>query len=318
MSVYRPKGIIIMSVIFMIIAALGIILAIDYETTAIPQYYQMIELLYCMILLNLGSYNVYSILTIYGLYIYQLSSNIPLWQIEAVIALIFFETGIAISIGLLRMKRWGYYLAWIFGILGIFVGAIGLIIIVGIFLLIFAIATVMYLSASDAKYYFEPTERALSPQSGVRTPVEESEPKTRKTYRWQREGAGEEPKVSTSIPKRLPKEKPPTSTAEKNTESGDLGEELEATRAKYEKTGTRVETMEKTEKETPPKKQITIPDKKVERLKDLESEEEATQVLLEELKGRWTDGKIDIDIYQKLKEKYEKKIEYIEKQKKKN
>jgi hypothetical protein len=317
MNVYRPRGIIVLAVLFMITAALGIIIFIYYETTWIPYYYQLMVYFTYMASLNLGSFFIYPISFFYGYYAYGLTMFIPQFQIEAVGAFIISETGIPTIIGLLMMKKWGYHSAVIIGILWIIVSIYPSLAILGIPTLIFGIAVIAYLFKSDAKNYFEPYRIRFSPRTGVRTSAEESEPKTGKTYRWQIEGAREEPEVSAPISKQLPKEKPRTSTAEKTTESGDFGEELEATSAKYEKKGIRVKTKEKTEKETPPKKQKTIPDKKMERLKDLESEEEATQVLLEELKGRWTSGKIDTDMYQKLKEKYEEKIEHIEKQKKK-
>jgi uncharacterized membrane protein len=165
--------------------------------------------------------------------------------------------------------------------------------------------------------YYPAPRREPSPQSGVKIPIEESEEEaeTGRVYRMPTE---EEAEVSTSIPERVSREEPRVTTAKKGTELGNLEEELEATRSKYEKMGTTtVETTEKIEKkEAPTAKQITIPDEKAERIKDLESEEEATQALMEELKDRWMSGKIDLDMYERLKEKYEKKIEDIEKQKK--
>ncbi|WXG41640.1 MAG: hypothetical protein WED07_12900 [Candidatus Freyarchaeum deiterrae] len=161
--------------------------------------------------------------------------------------------------------------------------------------------------------------RVPSRQSGVRIPVEESETESEsesetETGRIFRMPTEEESEASTSISERLiPREEPRVSgTAEENTELKDLEEELDATRAKYESMGTTVEATEKTE--TPPEKQVTVPDEKAERIEDLDSEEQATRVLLEELKDRWMSGKIDIDMYERLKEKYEKKIEDIEKQ----
>nr|MDO8080430.1 hypothetical protein [Candidatus Freyarchaeota archaeon] len=158
-----------------------------------------------------------------------------------------------------------------------------------------------------------------SSRSGVRIPVEDTE--TEKINRWVTEEEAEEeleeePEVSTSIRAPLLREEPRFRTAERETALGELEEELEATRAKYKQMTTKVEKAEKTGKETSPVEQITIPDEKAERIKDLESEEEATRVILEELKGRWMSGKIDLDMYQRLKEKYEKKIKDIQKQKK--
>jgi hypothetical protein len=156
--------------------------------------------------------------------------------------------------------------------------------------------------------------REPSQQSGVRVPIEESEPEpeTERIFRMPKEE--EEPEVSISIPERISREEPRVSAAEESAASGDLEEELEATRSKIKQMSTEVETTKETE--TPPEKQITIPDEKAERIKDLESEEEATQILMEELNGRWMSGKIDIDMYERLKEKYDMKIKDIEKQKK--
>ena len=162
--------------------------------------------------------------------------------------------------------------------------------------------------------YYPLSGRKYSTSSGVRIPVEQSGAETGGIHRWPGEQE-DEPEVSTLIRRPILKEEPRVGTVKRDTERGELEKELEATRSKYKVVCTTVETMKKVEPETLPEKKVTIPDKKVE-LKDLDSEEEAARVILEELKGRWMSGKIDLDMYQRLKEKYEKKIEDIQKQKK--
>jgi hypothetical protein len=160
--------------------------------------------------------------------------------------------------------------------------------------------------------YYELSGRKHHPSSRVRIPVEQSVGKTGGIYRWPGEEE-EESEVSTSLSRPVLEEEPRVSTAKRDTELGELEKELEETRSKYKVLSTAIETKEKVEPETPEK--VTIPSEKGERIKDLESEEEATRVILEELNGRWMNGKIDLDMYQRLKEKYEKKIKDIQKKK---
>lgn len=148
--------------------------------------------------------------------------------------------------------------------------------------------------------------------SGLRIPIEQSEDKTEEGYQWRKE----EPESSTLIRKPILEEETNFSTAKQGTERSVLEEELETIRSKYNTMSTTLEKGEKAESKTPLEKQSAVTEKKVESIKELESEEEANRVILEELKERWMSGKIDLEMYQRLKEKYEKKIKDIQRQKK--
>ena len=158
--------------------------------------------------------------------------------------------------------------------------------------------------------YPKPESTTPSPYR-IRIPVEEGETETEGVYRWEIE---EEPEVSTSTPEL--EEEPEYSLVEVEDKLDELEAELEETRSRYMPVTREAEEAEKTVKEILPEEETLILEEKAERLKDLESEEEATKIILEELKNRWMKGKLDLDMYQRLKEKYEKKIEEIQKQKK--
>ncbi len=131
-------------------------------------------------------------------------------------------------------------------------------------------------------------------------------------YRWEDTEKTETPTLVSEAA--LRGEPPYYRRAEEKSDIDELKEELESTKTKYRSISYGAEVAEKAKKEatiTPP-----APEKSQE-LKDLESQEEANRILLEELKKRWMSGKIDVAMYNKLKEKYEKKIAEIEKQKKK-
>ncbi|MGQ9721742.1 MAG: hypothetical protein ACUVXA_10520 [Candidatus Jordarchaeum sp.] len=144
---------------------------------------------------------------------------------------------------------------------------------------------------------------------GIRIPVEEDETETEGIYRWEiEEEEREEPEEITGISEIEEDTRYRVTEAEQQLD--ELKEELEETRARYKPTIIPETKVEKIEEEI-------IVDEKAELLKDLESQEEATKIILEELKQRWMSGKIDLNMYQKLKEKYEKKIREIQEQKKK-
>ncbi len=151
--------------------------------------------------------------------------------------------------------------------------------------------------------YPKPESTTPSPY-GIRIQVEDEETKTERPLQWEME---EEPEVSASIPEI--REENQYEIIDVEDKLDELEKELEETRSRYMPVTPEAEIVEIIEEETP---KI---DEKTERLKDLESEEEATKIILEELKDRWMKGKIDLNMYQRLKEKYEKKIEEIEKQK---
>jgi len=143
-----------------------------------------------------------------------------------------------------------------------------------------------------------------------RAPEAETVDLSRKgVYRW-----GELEKAETStLSETALRGEPPYGGAEEESDLYGLKEKLESTKAKYRSMSYGTEAAEKAKKEV---KMPSVPEKTQEQ-EDLESQEEANRILLEELKKRWMSGKIDVAMYNKLKEKYEKKIAEIEKQKKK-
>ncbi|MFB0563766.1 MAG: hypothetical protein ACETWM_21425 [Candidatus Lokiarchaeia archaeon] len=159
MGVYRPAGVIALSIIIFILAGILIILAIAISTILIPGQQQN----YYFALLDIWLYVSYGIGYAVGLsylmdspYTYISILNIVFW-----IALIVSGSSIIMGIGLLTMKNWGRILAMIigilfmvFGILSLFIIPMGLFGIVGLLLLIFGIFMVVYL-AGDVKYEFQ-------------------------------------------------------------------------------------------------------------------------------------------------------------------
>jgi len=159
--------------------------------------------------------------------------------------------------------------------------------------------------------YPEPKSTAPS-QYNVRIPIEEEETEAEEAYVWEEE---EEPKPRVPEPEA---EEELYGTAETEEDLEELEEVSEEPGPGYGVASIEGEAVEEGEEaeRPPPEEEVTVPDEREERLRDLESEEEATRVILEELKNRWMSGKIDIEMYQKLKDKYEKKMEEIQKQKK--
>ncbi|MEM3587160.1 MAG: hypothetical protein QXO71_07575 [Candidatus Jordarchaeaceae archaeon] len=144
--------------------------------------------------------------------------------------------------------------------------------------------------------------------SRARIPIEQSENKTR-DY-----GLREKPETSKMGREPMFGEETSISTVKRIAETKRQEKDLE-TSSKYGTESTTIEKREEMEPKTAPKQAITIQEK-AESIKELESEEEANRAILEELKRRWMSGQIDLETYQRLKEKYEKKIRDIQKQKK--
>lgn len=151
MSVYRPSGVTVIAIVFVIIAAIGIIsggLLVFYIPmsqnmtiySAIYNYFYLqsnISLFppeYAIILLNAAYMNL-----IISMMNAQSLANMVYWVVAAVV--ISSAACEITAFGLLSMKKWGYYLAIILGILSI-PSIIGLVI-------------VIYLLVSDVKDDFE-------------------------------------------------------------------------------------------------------------------------------------------------------------------
>ncbi|MFB0563536.1 MAG: hypothetical protein ACETWM_20235 [Candidatus Lokiarchaeia archaeon] len=151
MDSYRPGGVTAIAILFMIIAGLGIIAGILGEIYYVTDYTNSIysDLSFGISLLYIPSFSSES-----GIYFVYLVVINAINDLSSVIYLHLVVLGILIvsglhlfaSVGLLRMKKWGYYLALIIGILYIFsLGIIG--IIMGILILVYLLR--------DVKYEFE-------------------------------------------------------------------------------------------------------------------------------------------------------------------
>ncbi len=151
MKVYRPSGVTAIAIYFMIIAGLGIIVGILGETYYITNYINSTysDLIFGMSLPYVPSFSSESgIYFIYFAVINAINDLSSVIYLHLVVVVILFGSGLHLigSAGLLRMKKWGYYLAIIIGILNIFtLFIIG--IIIGILILVYLLR--------DVKYEFE-------------------------------------------------------------------------------------------------------------------------------------------------------------------
>jgi hypothetical protein len=145
---YRPGGVITIAIFSILIAALALVGAIVIWAILIPLEYQTwIGLITTdSYLVSLGQPPI--------IFYSDPSYLISTYTIYGVVALIFAGIYLVTGAGLLTMKKWGYYLGLIMGILSIIGGVIGLLFIIGIIPLIFGIVVVVYL-AGDVKHEFE-------------------------------------------------------------------------------------------------------------------------------------------------------------------
>nr|MDO8080501.1 hypothetical protein [Candidatus Freyarchaeota archaeon] len=154
MGVYRPSGVTALAIIFIILAVAGIIAGIALEAIFVPMYQNMIisneinDFVSFFILYNTYPFPIeMSFLLLASMFTSMISLmttmlpliNILHWAVVA--ALISSVAYFIASFGLLSMKKWGYYLALILGILSL-PSVIGIVIVV-------------YLLVSDIKYEFE-------------------------------------------------------------------------------------------------------------------------------------------------------------------
>lgn len=107
-GVYRPEGVIFLSITLIFVAALSIAMGILLFTSFIPNLY-----------------NIQVFLEIYSFAIYprNLGLIILSYNIMAVAILIFGVLSIPTSIGLINMKKWGHTLGLHLGNLAMFLGA---------------------------------------------------------------------------------------------------------------------------------------------------------------------------------------------------
>jgi hypothetical protein len=163
MKGYRPGGVIVLAIIFIIMQTLGIIIVILIINTIRPQEY---------FLLSLQAWNWYIISPLlppganeisasYEMPLFDTLSRIDYLNMEVWGTLIFLGLSLPVSISLLSMKKWGRYLALIIGIpliiLGILLLILGLSVspsIMGITSFALGVATVVYL-LTEVKYEFK-------------------------------------------------------------------------------------------------------------------------------------------------------------------
>jgi hypothetical protein len=165
---YRPDGVIVLSVFFIIIAVLGVIGAVAIEAVIVTASQSTLTsniayLLGIIFLIpyspfpippELIEYLVPSIASATAISISTSLSNIAYLHIATFVILVAVALYIITAVGLLQMKAWGRYLALIMGIFDIIAGIITSFIGVGILILIFGILILIYLTG-DVKYEFE-------------------------------------------------------------------------------------------------------------------------------------------------------------------
>lgn len=153
MDVYRPRGITALAIILIMLAVLGFITGIVIGIEILKSYHNSmyINILFALLAFHTPSMLLGPSFLYYLSFAYINQSNINgLWfRFSAV--LIYSGIYLISSVGLLYMKKWGYYLTLIIGILNITGGLFTLLL--GIIPLIFGIAIVLYL-LSDIKYEF--------------------------------------------------------------------------------------------------------------------------------------------------------------------
>ena len=159
MEVYRPGGITALAIIFLILAILGILGAIAIEVFIVANYYYTMNLNLVLTLDLLRNPSIPHHFAMYYLYTSLMSmmsdlSYVNMLHVGTIAILASSVLYIAAGFGLLYMKKWGYYLALIIGILNIVGGVVSLLSLVGIINLVFGIIIVVYL-LGDVKYEFE-------------------------------------------------------------------------------------------------------------------------------------------------------------------
>lgn len=155
MDIYRPRGVIALAITFIVLAILEIIGGILYETSVIATEYQLADFtLYSAFMIYLQSPTPPGWWLGPLLSVFDYLSLINILHIVVAIILIFSVLLFVSGIGLLYMKKWGYNIALIIGILSIIGGIFGLLVLIGIIPLIFGIIVVVYLMG-DVKYEFE-------------------------------------------------------------------------------------------------------------------------------------------------------------------
>lgn len=153
MDVYRPGGVITITIFFIIIAALEIIGGVIYVFLALSVNSRILSIIFAGIIYGMLGY---SPLTLIFSIIEELSYTNGYFLVGLVLLI---SSGLYLfsSIGLILMKRWGRYLALIVGILTVVDGVFAFLYIspiIGFLFVIFGLIVLFYL-VTDVKYSFE-------------------------------------------------------------------------------------------------------------------------------------------------------------------
>jgi hypothetical protein len=160
---YRPAGVVVLAIFFLIFAVLGIILILFLEADLVATTVQTSSfnaLLSIIVNLQYGV-PLGDALLFATIYVSSAESGLVYYHTGAVIATIFVAVYLSTAIGLLMMKKWGYYLALTIGIITLISGILGLglgiyIIIAllpDVLVIVFGIYIVAYLMG-DVQYEF--------------------------------------------------------------------------------------------------------------------------------------------------------------------
>lgn len=156
MEVYRPLGVIIFSAIFMVVAFLELVvgvligMGIDYSYYVTVLGNAFLSMLYVPSPPVPMSFETYFML-LFTLHAFWNQTLFTILRLVVILLLIGGVLNAASGVGLLSMKKWGYYLALITGVLNVCGGFTAMF---AFPLLIFGIGVIIYLW-SDVKYYFE-------------------------------------------------------------------------------------------------------------------------------------------------------------------
>ncbi|MBS7249251.1 MAG: hypothetical protein KIH08_01465 [Candidatus Freyarchaeota archaeon] len=156
MEVYRPLGVIIFSAIFIVVAFLELVVGVLTGMGLDYSYYMTVLGNVFLSMLYMPSPSVPMSFETYFMLLFMLHAfwNQTLFTILRLAVILLLIGGVlnaASGVGLLSMKKWGYYLALITGILNVGEGFTAMF---AFPLLIFGIGVIVYLW-TDVKYYFE-------------------------------------------------------------------------------------------------------------------------------------------------------------------
>ncbi|MEM2959757.1 MAG: hypothetical protein QXS27_05005 [Candidatus Jordarchaeaceae archaeon] len=151
MGSYRPTGITALAIIFIIFGFTDIVIGVTVEIMAFSWFNNRILESFWTYIFSLTSPPEFWPIHPFIIFLTGYFDTLSIMNLAHLAAIILFISSVpqfVASMGLLLMKRWGYYLALIIGILNIVVGVVTLInLVIGIIL-------VCYLMG-DVKYEFE-------------------------------------------------------------------------------------------------------------------------------------------------------------------